>query len=367
MSAAGGAAHTEVAAHSEVATSCSPQAAQKGLLSFGGGDSPEALVSSNLHPKATAAHGAKEQSPKRLIAKGLTGIVKWFNVKHGYGFITRRDIQEDVFVHYTAIHPNNTCKYHRTVGEGETVEFDVVQGRQGPEAANVTGPAGAPVQGSRFAAARSRARRSSSSRHLAPQPRRGGGAEKDIHEGEGNTEDLAAAQGQQLRLPSRPLYQRLQSPLPVRRASAGPRGPSTSAAARGPPVAHPPDSALAGPCDSSKSAPALGPSGSDQAANPRGAAPRRGTGPSYLMSRPRRRGTAPGPKPSEQQGSENKQSGNGLQQTPPPHCASCRAASMRQGSLQAPGVQGQIPDGGEGKIQKGPAGKPAGVAQKSSA
>ena len=61
------------------------------------------------------------------------GTVKWFNDAKGFGFITTEG-GEDVFVHFSAIQGNG----FRSLSEGAAVEFDVVQGPKGLQAANVT-------------------------------------------------------------------------------------------------------------------------------------------------------------------------------------------------------------------------------------
>ena len=62
----------------------------------------------------------------------MTGLVKWFNAEKGYGFIERED-GGDVFVHFSAIQSEG----FKTLEEGQAVEFDVVQGNRGEQAANV--------------------------------------------------------------------------------------------------------------------------------------------------------------------------------------------------------------------------------------
>lgn len=60
------------------------------------------------------------------------GTVKWFNRTKGFGFIAREQ-GEDVFVHFSAIGGDG----FKTLEQGETVEFDVVEGPKGLQAANV--------------------------------------------------------------------------------------------------------------------------------------------------------------------------------------------------------------------------------------
>lgn len=62
----------------------------------------------------------------------MTGRVKWFSAEKGYGFLERED-GGDVFVHYSAINGEG----FRTLNEGERVEFEIVEGDRGPQAANV--------------------------------------------------------------------------------------------------------------------------------------------------------------------------------------------------------------------------------------
>lgn len=60
------------------------------------------------------------------------GIVKWFNASKGFGFIEQED-GEDIFVHHTAIQADG----YKSLDEGASVTFEVVDGPKGPAAANV--------------------------------------------------------------------------------------------------------------------------------------------------------------------------------------------------------------------------------------
>ena len=68
----------------------------------------------------------------RRYAAMQKGTVKWFNAEKGYGFIECED-GSDVFVHFSAINMEG----YKTLAEGDAVEFDVIDGNKGPQAANV--------------------------------------------------------------------------------------------------------------------------------------------------------------------------------------------------------------------------------------
>ena len=60
------------------------------------------------------------------------GTVKWFNAEKGFGFIEREN-GDDVFVHFSAIKGDG----YKTLEEGQSVDFDIVEGDRGEQAANV--------------------------------------------------------------------------------------------------------------------------------------------------------------------------------------------------------------------------------------
>lgn len=62
----------------------------------------------------------------------MLGTVKWFNAEKGYGFIEQEQ-GNDIFVHFSAIQGDG----FKTLEEGQKVEFDVVEGNRGSQAANV--------------------------------------------------------------------------------------------------------------------------------------------------------------------------------------------------------------------------------------
>jgi cold shock protein len=88
-----------------------------------------------LWRRRTGVDAEEEMKHLGLSQEGVLvqGTVKWFNNSKGYGFIGRDD-GPDVFVHYSAISGDG----YRTLQEGDPVEFEIVQGPKGPQAANVS-------------------------------------------------------------------------------------------------------------------------------------------------------------------------------------------------------------------------------------
>jgi CspA family cold shock protein len=85
-----------------------------------------------LEPDRTAIVRGDSFEAKGVCVSKEKGTVKWFNGAKGYGFI-QRSTGEDVFVHFSVIQENG----YRTLNEGEVVEFELLTGPKGLQAANV--------------------------------------------------------------------------------------------------------------------------------------------------------------------------------------------------------------------------------------
>jgi len=89
------------------------------------------MSSKAKHANGQSGSAASSGGNDDLVPK--TGTVKWFNDAKGYGFISPDGGAKDVFVHFSAIE----SKGFKSLAEGSRVEFTVVQGQKGPQAANV--------------------------------------------------------------------------------------------------------------------------------------------------------------------------------------------------------------------------------------
>ncbi len=83
-------------------------------------------------PISSVQSGGINPERKKGKAVMLEGTVKWFNDQKGFGFIQVPG-QKDVFVHFSAIAGDG----YKSLAEGQQVQFEVVDGAKGPQAANV--------------------------------------------------------------------------------------------------------------------------------------------------------------------------------------------------------------------------------------
>src|SRR5690242_16955310 len=91
------------------------------------------LDSSHRFERDQASQFAPRYGEEVSTMSRITGTVKWFNDAKGFGFISREG-GPDVFVHFSAIRANG----FKSLQEGDRVEFEIVQGQKGPQAADVT-------------------------------------------------------------------------------------------------------------------------------------------------------------------------------------------------------------------------------------
>lgn len=108
-------------------------------------DSDTSSSSDSQGHRSTLLNSPAENRRTSREASRLVGTVKWFNAKAGYGFITRHDNQEDVFVHLSGIARKNPRHAFKSLCDGEIVEFNTI-------ATNVTGINGTNVIGNPYVA-----------------------------------------------------------------------------------------------------------------------------------------------------------------------------------------------------------------------
>jgi cold shock protein len=86
---------------------------------------------------SAASQDRQRKSPGKKVRNAImasTGTVKWFNNEKGFGFIAPDDGSADVFAHFSAISGNG----YKSLEENQKVEFDITEGRKGPQAENIS-------------------------------------------------------------------------------------------------------------------------------------------------------------------------------------------------------------------------------------
>jgi len=89
-------------------------------------------MGSRLSKKSEGRDAQEQRNTVKVVIFLAQGTVKWFNDAKGFGFV-RMDDGKEVFVHYSAI----VDKGFKSLAEGDTIRFDIVEGPKGPQAANV--------------------------------------------------------------------------------------------------------------------------------------------------------------------------------------------------------------------------------------
>jgi cold shock CspA family protein len=124
--------------------------ARRASITTASSTAPAVFATSHKSAQIAAAASSQGNNNNTLsrffsdAAKKVKGTVKWFDATKGFGFLVPDDGSADVFVHHTSIHAEG----FRSLGDGEKVEFEVIEEPNGRfKAYNVTGPDGSYVQG----------------------------------------------------------------------------------------------------------------------------------------------------------------------------------------------------------------------------